>query len=176
MRTHGLARHFAVAALLLSHALAVGCQGSEPLMLWQVQDPEPDGASVYILATVALPQSERLRLDPALLAAFEESQRLVLPNSAALSKQNALIGWKAHLAEGDNLSNWLSPELFSAYVEAVVSAGFPATHADVTAPWFASTQVRSADLERTGFAPEREFEVYFAHFVRNPFHLTAFCL
>ena len=152
-----------LALLLLAPALAVGCQGQDSLPLWQVRDPNSDATRVHILATVALPQDEQLRLDPAVLAAFEASQRLVLPNSAALSKQNALIGWKAHLAEGDNLSNWLSPDRFAGYVDAVVSAGFAPTHADVTAPWFASTQVRRADLKRMGFAPEREFEVYFAH-------------
>lgn len=148
-------------------ATATACSASDPLPLWKLTDPGGNGSAVHVLATVALSQTERLRFDPAVMAAFEASGRLVLPNSAVLSKQNALIGWKAHLAEGDNLANWLTPELFSAYVEAVGRAGLPATHADVTAPWFAATRVRVADLKRTGFAPEREFEVYFAHLARE---------
>jgi uncharacterized protein YbaP (TraB family) len=143
------------------------CGASNPLPLWKITDPTGNDSALHILAAVALPENEPLRFDPAVLAAFEDSERLVLPSSASLTKQNALIGWKAHLAQGDNLAQWLTPALFSAYVEAVVSAGFPPSHADVTAPWFASTQVRVADLKRTGFAPEREFEIYFAHLARE---------
>ncbi len=133
------------------------------LPLWRVREAGADGASLYVLATVALGEDERLRFDPAVLDAFEQAGRLVLPDNAALSKQNALIGWKAHLAEGDVLSNWLPEEVFSGYVEAVGRAGFPPTYANVTAPWFAARMVRAADLRRTGFTPEREFEVFFAH-------------
>ena len=147
--------------------MASACSSFDALPLWKITDPRSDGAAVHVLATVALPQAEQLRFDPAVMAAFEASERLVLQNSAVLSKQNALIGWKAHLAEGDDLAQWLTPELFAAYVKAVGRAGFPPTHADVTAPWFASTQIRVADLTRTGFAPERELEVYFAHLARE---------
>jgi len=148
-------------------ATASACSASEGLPFWKLTDPRGNGSAVYILATLELPQNERLRFDPAVLAAFETSERLVLQNSAALGKQNALIGWKAHLAEGDNLANWLDPETFAAYVEAVGRAGFPPTHADVTAPWFAATRVRAADLKRLGYAPEREIETYFAHLARE---------
>jgi uncharacterized protein YbaP (TraB family) len=136
-------------------------------LLWRVSDPARPDSRAFVLATVALSQQDQLAFDPSVIEAFEASQRLVLPNSAVLSKQNALIGWKAHLTEGDNLRNWLSLELMTRYVEAVGLAGYPATFADVTAPWFAARMVRRADLERNGFAREREFEVYFTHLAQE---------
>ena len=137
------------------------------LLFWRIDDPAQPGASVDVLATVALSENDRLAFDEAVVDSFEAANRLLLPNSAALSKQNALIGWKGHLEEGDRLSNWLSPEVFADYVEAVGKAGFPPTFADVTAPWLASRMVGLADRKRLGFVAERELEVYFAHLARE---------
>ncbi len=149
--------------MLLSITLLLLAGPAHSDLLWRISSPARPEARVDVLATVAFSQQDRLAFQPEVLAAFQTGGRLVLPNDAALSPQNALIGWKAHLAEGDNLRNWLPPGVMARYVEAVGLAGYPPTFADVTAPWFAARMVRRADLERTGFAPEREFEVYFAH-------------
>jgi uncharacterized protein YbaP (TraB family) len=148
---------------LTAGVLLLLASSAEARLLWRVRDPSRPDATLHVLASVSLADEDRLRFDASVIEAFAGSRRLVLPNNAALSKQNALIGWKAHLAEGDNLVHWLGDEMMAEYVEAVGRAGFPPTFADVTAPWFAARMVRLADWTRTGYLPEREFETWFAH-------------
>jgi uncharacterized protein YbaP (TraB family) len=159
----GAAAALALLSFLGGAGSATSENGTNSLPFWRITDPARPDAALYALATVALSQQETLRFDSAVMHAFEQSQRLVLPNSAALSKQLALLGAKAHLAEGDHLAKWLPPALHAGYVEAIGRGGFGPTIGDVTAPWFAARVVRLADLKHTGFEHESELETYFAH-------------
>lgn len=130
-------------------------------LLWQVEDPAHPEGRLHVLATVSFPRQQRLAFDAGVIGAFDAATRLLLPNSAVLAPQNALIGGKAHLEEGDALRDWLPAPVMRSYAEAVGRAGYPETFAEMTAPWFAARMVRHADRVRTGFAPEEEFERYF---------------
>lgn len=127
-------------------------------------------ASVYLLPWLPVRETTQLAFDPAIEDAFARASRLVLPNDSALGKQNALIGWKAHLAEGDALAEWISADLHAAYTRAIEAGGYPPGTAEVTAPWFAARFVEIADWKRTGFTSlsdfQSEFEKYFVHRAR----------
>ncbi len=136
---------------------------SEGLPIWRVSRPnESNEASAYVLATVALRDTNRLRFDPAIDAAFEASARLVVPDDAGLAPQTGVILTRARLEEGDTLRNWLPADLHAEFTAALARAGYPPGTGDVTAPWFAALAVRGADTKRLGFVDSEEVEAYFA--------------
>ena len=79
---------FSLALLAIAPGISASSAATGHLF-WRISDPARPDAHLYALATVAFSQHDRLRFDPTVLRAFGSSRRLVLPNSAVLSKQNA---------------------------------------------------------------------------------------
>jgi len=159
-----------MSALVIALSLAglVSCGGEleqdagRTMAFWRVESPE-NGAVLHILGSIPVDESSWLRFDPVIEQAYARAEMLVLPNNASLSPQNSLIGWKAHLAEGDALARWIPDEMHAEYTRVIGLGGFAAGTGEVTAPWFTSQIVEVADWQRIGFVKGSEFETYFVH-------------
>ncbi len=132
------------------------------IALWQISQPgASDGPRAHVLTTVALHDTNTLRFDPAIEAAFSGSRRLVLPNESALDPTLFVILTKALLEEGDSLSRRLPPDVHAAYTASIGRAGFPPGTGEQTAPWFAALVIAGADYKRLGFVDPGDVESYF---------------
>lgn len=138
---------------------------ARPLFAWRVHGG--DTAEVTILGSVPVPDTTLLRFDPALMEAFRQSDRLVLPNDAVKGSQFSLLGNRARLPEGEKIGDRLAPPLYARLQRALERSGLAPGTADVIAPWFAAWIVRGRDLIRARYADELEFDLYFTALARD---------
>jgi len=136
-----------------------------PLFAWRVGGG--GSAEVHILGSVPVRDTTVLRFDPALMEAFQSSDRLVLPNDAVKDNQFSLLGNRARLPEGEKIGDRLAPPLYTRLQHALERSGLAPGTADVIAPWFAAWIVRGRDLIRAHYADELEFDLYFTALARD---------
>jgi len=156
------------AVVLAPRALAA--EAGAVSLLWQVRATDAEDSSVFLFAAVAVPNTTFLRFDAAVGAAYDASQRLVLPNDSTRSKPGKTIGRllrKGALPEGEGLQERLPPELYQRLLTRAKEAGVAPRRVARLVPWFAALVLRNADLDRYEYVDENEFFYYFDGMARG---------
>jgi uncharacterized protein YbaP (TraB family) len=163
-------RHAAPLAILaVATALACATFGAREtgrLFFWAVESPGDMGGSAHLLGSVHFGRSD-FRFDPAIQAAFEESDALAMeldPEDITPERMTVLLDEMGRLPQGETLSDLLSPETYEALTETLERRGYPAFTLDGFEPWVAITVLSSLEIESGGLSREEGVE---AHFVEQ---------
>ncbi len=157
-------RLFARFLLVVVALLYVGAATAQNI-LWRVKG---DSATIYLLGSVHLLRHADFPLDPALDAAYQAADRLVLEldiNSANPMATQALINRIGRIDEGD-LADWLGPRDFARAQTLAAELDMDLDRMRPLKPWLAAITVLQVQLARLGFSPDLGVDIHFAERAR----------
>jgi len=143
-----------VFALGLSAAQAKHC-------LWKVSSKT---GTLYLQGSVHILKEDQYPLDPAIEAAYSQSESLVL--EVDLSEMNSiaaqqLLMSKAMLVPPASLKTVLKPETYQALVTASDEVDLPIAAIQQSEPWFAAMTLTMLAMQKNGFDPQSGVDKYF---------------
>lgn len=119
--------------------------------LWKVADKD---TTIYLFGTIHLLKPETRWFDGKIKTAFDASDELVLemvePSPAEAQK---IVLSRAIDPDGPPLSQKLTPEDATKYKAALTSVGIDPAGLEPFEPWFASTLVAMAPMQKLGYDP-----------------------
>jgi uncharacterized protein YbaP (TraB family) len=129
--------------------------------LWKATSEK---GTLYIQGSVHLLKSDNYPLAPAIEAAYEKSDALVLEADmeAMLSPETQqLLLSKAMLKNGKTLESSLSPDVYALLSAKLSEAGLPAAALQQFKPWFTSMTLMLSKMTAMGFNPKLGLDQYF---------------
>jgi uncharacterized protein YbaP (TraB family) len=137
-----------------------GARETGRLCFWKVESPSAAGGNAYLLGSIHFGRPG-LRLDPAILDAFQRSDTLVLeldPEEVTPERMAALLQETGRLPEGETLSDLISPETYHALAEALERSGYSIAGFDRFEPWVAIVSLSSLAIQSGGLSREAGVE------------------
>lgn len=129
--------------------------------LWQVRS---DTVTMYLLGSVHLLRRSDFPLDPALDAAYENSELLVLEldlNGADTIRAQTMINEIGRITDGD-LADWMGQDDYQRAHALAADLGVDLDRLRQLKPWLAAITVLQLQLARLGFSPDLGVDFYFA--------------
>jgi hypothetical protein len=127
--------------------------------------PPPNAAGrLYLLGSVHVARADDLVLDPAVLAAYERSQGLVVEvDTREMAKREAQRDLAALvlLPEGQRLADHLPADTYERLVFAFAERGVPEDTVAGMKAWAAALLLTQVELTALGFSPEHGVDAYF---------------
>lgn len=157
-----MARRFQVATISLLLLCALPAQAdSGRHVLWQVQ-----GRSnvVYLLGSIHVLRQSDYPLDPALMAAYAGSQKLVMEidlSELDTGEVQQQMLQAAMLPDGRTLKDVLGAARYQRAAALAQEAGVPLETLQAFKPWFVAESVTQLQLMQLGFDPSAGIEMYF---------------
>ena len=150
-----------ISILLILAVLATPALAQDHHCLWKAQ---AGGAPVYLLGSVHVLSEDQYPLPQVIEDAYAASSRLVLElnlDSAATPAALALVMSKVRLPQGQSLKKVLGPETWQKASDAAQPLGVNLESLDGFQPWYASTLLTMAALNKHGFSPQYGLDVHF---------------
>jgi hypothetical protein len=137
--------------ILLGWPGSAGAQ--ERSLLWKISG---DKSTVYLLGSIHYLKKENFPLNKTILAALENSRRLVLEidlNSARPEAAQKITLSKALYQDGSTLEQNISPETFQLTRQRAAQFGIDIKSMMPMKPWFVSLTLVAIRLQQLGFDP-----------------------
>ena len=147
-------------AVLWSILLMPLC-GSAESCLWKATS---ERGVIYLQGSVHLLTAEDYPLDPALEAAYDQCNALVLEtdiDSMKSAETQQMLLEKARLPEGLTLEGVLIPEVYKQLAGELTAAGLPPEACRIYKPWFVALNLMMLRLESMDMDPELGLDQYF---------------
>lgn len=136
--------------------------GQEKSLLWKIAG---DKGAVYLLGSIHYLKKENLPLHPAILSAFDNSQRLILEidvNRARPEVAQKITLSKALYQDGTTLEQNVGPETFELARRRAAQLGIDIKIMAPMKPWFVALTLVAARLQQLGFDPNFGVDRYLA--------------
>lgn len=150
-----------IPALLFLFALFAPPVRSESC-LWRVA--ATNGGILYLQGSVHVLKAEHYPLDPAIEAAYAESDMLVLEVDMAemmSAETQQLLLAKGMLEAPKTLKEVLDPETYAKLSKACTDAGLPIMAVERFKPWFATLTLAMVKMQSLGLNPQNGLDTYF---------------
>lgn len=147
--------------LVLLACVAFTAAATAQNTLWQVRS---DTVTMYLLGSVHLLRRSDFPLDPALDAAYDDSELLVLEldlNAADPIGTQALINRIGRIGNGD-LADWMGESDYQRAHALAAELDVDLDRLRPLKPWLAAITILQLQLARLGFSPDLGVDFYFA--------------
>lgn len=133
---------------------AASAPPADPAFIWEVKPARGQGGTVYVVGSIHLARAGELALPPAMEAAFQRSDALVVEVDVGAmdpSLMQRLIIEKGMLPADQRLSQRLEPETVKLLEAAAKRAGLPMAGLERMRPWVVAVTLSVLELQRSGY-------------------------
>ena len=160
--TRKILRAFILAVLagyLISVGTAAFCQTPKSF-LWKIQS---NTATVYLLGSIHFLKAEAYPLNPAIEAAYDLSDILVVEaNVNDIGKLNLTTFMDKAFYQGEDLlQKHISQETYRSVKKETAALGLPLEMIEKQKPWFLALSLQAMELLKSGYDPRYGVDAYF---------------